>query len=74
MKYFHELTEKEYQSLHMDLTWSHLAKDYPQPLWCDYPHAVGALGCWSLIGHLVTGEDYCKDCRCHKSSKPGKSK
>lgn len=23
------------------------------------------MGCWSLTGRMVTGEDYCKNCECY---------
>ena len=34
-----------------------------QPDWCAYPDATQPMfGCWSLLGGIVTGEDYCKKC------------
>ncbi len=68
IKYFHELTKEEFGKLvESKITYEQLAKDYPQPTWCEYPDATGGmLGCWSLMDFFVTGEDYCKDCDCYK--------
>lgn len=68
IKYFHELTQEEYQKLvEQKYTYDQLAKDYPQPVWCAYPNATeGIMGCWSLMGFMVTGEDCCKSCDCYK--------
>jgi len=64
IKYFHELTEKEFKELlKKKLTWGELAIDYPQPIWCDYPDALlGMMGCWSLMDFMVKDETYCEDC------------
>ncbi|KKN73840.1 hypothetical protein LCGC14_0396420 [marine sediment metagenome] len=64
IKYFHTLTEKEFTKISKrKITWGQCAKDYPQPKWCSYPDAVnGIMGCWSLVGFMVTGKDYCKNC------------
>jgi hypothetical protein len=65
IKYFHELTNEEFGKLckTKPQTWEEFSKDYPQPKWCSYPNAVcGVMGCWSLMGHLVTGRNYCKKC------------
>lgn len=64
IKYFHELTEDEYNELvKKKITYGELARDYPQPKWCVYPGATnGVMGCWALVGFEVTDEDYCKDC------------
>ena len=43
-----------------------------QPDWCGYPDATQPLlGCWSLLGGLVKGEEYCKKCELyiHKKEK-----
>ena len=66
IKYFHELTKAEFKKLiKQEMTWGECAKDYPQPIWCSYPEAiVGVMGCWSLVGFMVTGEGYCKKCGC----------
>jgi len=68
IKYFHELTEAEFEALvAKKLTYEELVKNYPQPKWCGYPKATaGVLGCWSLMDFMVTGEAYCKDCDCYK--------
>jgi hypothetical protein len=68
IKYFHELTEKEFQVLvEKKYTYEQLKKDYPQPIWCGYPEATsGALGCWSL--ELLDGRisrKFCKTCGCY---------
>lgn len=71
IKYFHELTKEEFDELvKQRMIWAECAKKYPQPKWCNYPEAVCAiLGCWSLTGFKVTGEDYCKDCDCYIKTK-----
>ena len=69
IKYFHELTEQEYEKIvkrRKDA--KRFVRDYPQPEWCLYPEAVSPLGCWSLIGFMVTGEEYCRKCDCHKNA------
>ena len=67
VKYFHKLTRKEFKKLCKEkLTWEDCAKRYPQPVWCHYPDALrGVMGCWSLVGFMVTDEDYCKNCDCY---------
>lgn len=64
IKFFHQLSRDEVQSLRdKKLTWAEVAKDYPQPVWCGYPNAVyGIMGCWSLMGLMVTGRNYCRRC------------
>ncbi len=47
------------------ITWGDMQKKYKQPDWCTYPEAISPLGCWSLIGFFVTGEDFCKGCDRH---------
>lgn len=64
-KPFHKLSEAEFEALmEGGATWEQVAKEHPQPEWCDYPDAVSPLGCWSLIGRMVTGKRYCKGCDC----------
>jgi len=71
VKYYHELTKKEYSELvKKKLTWSQLEKLYPQPDWCNYYGATrGLFGCWSLVGHRVTDENFCMNCDARKSVK-----
>jgi hypothetical protein len=67
IKYFHELTAEEYKELvdSKEYTYEKLAKDYPQPEWCNYPEATqGVMGCWSLMNHMVKGREYCINCEC----------
>ena len=70
IKYFHELSKEEFASLVSrcpSMTWQELALEYPQPRWCSYPEAVsGQMGCWSLMAHRVSNEDYCKSCDCYR--------
>jgi hypothetical protein len=68
IKYYHELTKDEVQGLiDKKYTYKQTEEDYPQPEWCSYPNATyGEIGCWSLLGYMVTSEDYCKDCDCYK--------
>ena len=69
-KYFHELKEPEFQELvDSHMTYAELERDYPQPKWCGYPNAnQGVMGCWSLVGFMVTGEEYCKECDCYQGN------
>lgn len=70
IKYFHQLTKAGFKEILAEertkkpmINWEEFAKMYPQPSWCSYSDAVcGTMGCWSLMGFLVTGEDYCKNC------------
>ena len=67
--YFHELKEAEFEyilDLFPYLTCREFAGLFSQPEWCEYPDAVSPLGCWSLTGFMVTGEEYCKGCECKK--------
>jgi hypothetical protein len=68
IKYCHELTKEELgKIIEKGITYCQFAKDYPQPTWCTYPDATeGPMGCSSLMGFYVTGEDYCKDCDCYR--------
>jgi hypothetical protein len=65
-KYFHELTDEEYQQL-MDsgITVNQLLDTYLKPDWCNYPGALdGPMGCWSLFYRFKgnVSREYCKDC------------
>lgn len=68
LPFFHEMPDSEWESmLSAAATWGDVQKKYRQPSWCDYPEALdGAMGCWSLVGRMVTGEDYCKNCDLYK--------
>lgn len=63
---FHELPDAEYEALKAaHTTWKDVMDRFSQPDWCEYPEApAGTSGCWSLVGRMVTGKDYCKDCEC----------
>lgn len=72
IKPFHELTKEEFKGIvdSKKYTWEKLAKDYPQPEWCQYPDATaGQMGCFSLMWHLVKDKNYCKNCECSKEYK-----
>ena len=47
MKYFHELTDDEFQELvKAGVRWCDLPEIHPQPVWCQYPDALNAeMGC-----------------------------
>uniref|UniRef100_A0A6M3JTY8 Uncharacterized protein n=1 Tax=viral metagenome TaxID=1070528 RepID=A0A6M3JTY8_9ZZZZ len=64
MKFFHELSKEEFKELvDKKITYGELATLHPQPIWCGYPDAThGKMGCWSLMAHMVTGDDFCKSC------------
>jgi len=63
MKYFHQLTDKEYADLVASgISMGECAKQHPQPKWCEYPDAVyGLMGCWKLC--LERNIKTIKDCR-----------
>jgi hypothetical protein len=64
IKYFHELTDDEYEALEENGTrWCDLPEKYPQPEWCEYPDALNAeMGCWSLVYRTGVNKEYCKNC------------
>lgn len=71
IKYFHELTAKEIDEIPDGTTCEQVAKDYPQPDWCDYPDATyGAMGCWGLVLGRVRdqGKEYCAKCELNKEA------
>ena len=68
--YLHELTTEELKALHGTITFHALRLKYKQPDWCQYPDAISALGCWSLIGNKIHKESDCFSCDLHlKDSK-----
>jgi len=70
LPYFHEEVDKErFDEFKKEgKTWGQLKSEYQQPKWCQYPDALGGMmGCWSLVGCLITDEDCCKTCDCYKS-------
>ncbi len=70
-KYFHELTQEEIENLKGSC--EKIAKDYPQPDWCEYPDAIaGAMGCWGLVLGRVRdqGKAYCEQCEYNKDWSP----
>jgi hypothetical protein len=70
-KYLHLVSKDEWEAMKKEgRTWGWLAEHYRAPDWCGYPDAVDPLGCWSLIGLMVTGEDYCKTCDLYQPAQP----
>jgi len=72
-KYWHELTEKEVQSLFdSGLTYGWLVENIKQPDWCEYPEALmGDFGCTSLVllsHRRKISKEYCKNCDCYRKS------
>jgi len=69
-KYFHELTDKEYQELIIDksLTINDVMEQFAQPYWCTYPEALeGEMGCWSLVfDRQKINREYCEKCECYR--------
>lgn len=69
-RYFHELEQKEVDSLIADKkTIGYIMETYRQPIWCRYPNALeGQMGCWSLMNLSKDGlrakisKDFCKGC------------
>lgn len=74
-KYFHELTDEEFEALKdSNITWGEVAKIHPQPIWCGYPGALEAeMGCWSLVYRTGVNEEYCKKCDLFNESAPNKA-
>jgi hypothetical protein len=68
IKYFYELSESEFEEIaKSEITWEQCAKDYPQPLWCEYPDAVcGQMGCWSLMYFNIHSKEDCYACEFFK--------
>ena len=66
-KYFHELTDKEFEEGIKDhLTYG----DFKQPKWCNYPDALALnTGCWSLTERKIKTKEDCKDCECCMKNK-----
>lgn len=66
-KYFHELTDKEFEEVvNDDLTYG----DFKQPKWCGYPDALDwNMGCWSLTGRTIKTKNDCKNCECYIKNK-----
>jgi hypothetical protein len=74
MKYYHELTDKEYQEevVKPKLRVDQVIKRYKQPDWCGYHEATGGIyGCWSLTGSLRTkiSDKFCKRCEYYNGGK-----
>lgn len=71
LRYFHRISDAEFESLtNLNKTWAWIMEHFAQPKWCGYPEALGGMmGCWSLVGRMVTGEDYCRGCDLHIRSK-----
>lgn len=64
-KYWHELTDEEFENIPPKIKCTKLRKLYSQPDWCSYPDAIDSLGCWSLIDKDLRKKisiDYCKCC------------
>jgi hypothetical protein len=60
------ITDEEWETLKsMHKTWAWVMEHFDQPKWCGYPDALaGEMGCWSLVGRMVTSREYCKNCDC----------
>jgi hypothetical protein len=72
--HFHELPRAEFERMkETGVTWKDVMSQFKQPIWCAYPDALdGIMGCWSLVGNLVTDEAFCKGCDCYRVEKTGK--
>lgn len=70
--FFHEISDEKWEEIKAaGATWEDVAKKYLAPKWCGYGiSAVDALGCWSLVGRKVTGEDFCKSCDAYSEVQP----
>ncbi len=66
-KYWHELTDEEYNAIPGRTLFSTVRKRYKQPEWCNYPDAIGGMGCWSLIDKDLRkkiNREFCRKCDC----------
>lgn len=77
-KYFHELSDSWlYKLRKRKEKLKYLFDHYRQPVWCDYPEAMGGvMGCWSLVDlfnlrHKIS-RNFCRDCDLYR--KEGKEK
>jgi hypothetical protein len=64
-KYWHELSEEEFEKIYKEYTWGKAQEEYLQPDWCNYPEAIHPFGCWSLINKKLRKEisrEFCKTC------------
>jgi hypothetical protein len=64
MKYFHELTDKEYLSLRRDgdVFMDALTK-FSEPPWCKNKNALNFKdGCYSLLNHSISKKVDCNHC------------
>jgi len=63
-KFFHELTDEEYQVLlDKNLTWNYVIENHPPPSWCNYPGPLeGRMGCWSLVLRYIKSKADCINC------------
>lgn len=64
MPYFHEISHADWNAMKKrGVTWAEVRDEYDAPEWCGYgKQAVHPMGCWSLVGRMVTGIDYCRRC------------
>jgi len=70
VKFFHHISDTQWRFMILrGDRWGDVAKEYAPPTWCTYPYAVDPMGCWSLVGRMVTGEDYCKTCDLYQSAR-----
>lgn len=77
-KYFHELTDEEFNKLVEDKTTiDTILKTYLQPDWCNDPNALaGKWGCWSLMSgdtRKKISKKFCRNCDCFRLPKIKKS-
>jgi len=68
-KYFHEITDEEFQSLiDRKATWIAISQAYLQPEWCDFPGALeGMFGCMSLVNRVGVNQVFCRTCELYKN-------
>lgn len=69
-KYFHELTDDEFDALKENgVRWCDLPALHPQPVWCEYPDALaGEMGCWSLVYRRGVNQEFCKTCELYNAA------
>jgi hypothetical protein len=71
MKYFHEITDKEYKEMlkkRHDYKW--LQKNYNRPKWCIMHAALISDGCWALLNRDIKEVKDCEGCDYLKVYKP----
>ncbi len=62
--FFHELDVTTFKAMQaIGCTWADVRRDFAPPTWCGVgEEALGAMGCWSLVGRNIRCEHDCAGC------------